>query len=144
MDIGCGAGILLCYLHLQGFNYLSGIEIDEDLYNKCIMNLNSVKCGTNRIHKADALHFDDIDDINVFYLFNPFYYPETYKEWVGRVKDSWSRNNRHIKIILLFPTISSIIAFKESGWLKKKCRIIDEAQVCSRCVNYMIFENEES
>lgn len=142
-DIGCGAGIFLSFLWVNGYKHLRGIEINKELYDLCVDNLRSLGCNTNKVFNQDALQFYEYDDSDVFYLFNPFYDSDTYSKWLDIIQESYLRVKRKIKIVILFPTISSISAMNNCGWLKKKTRIYDENQVCSRCVNYLIYESEE-
>ncbi len=142
-DIGCGAGIFLSFLWVNGYKNLQGIELNKELYDLCVNNLEMLGCPTKKIFNEDAIYFSGYDDSNVFYLFNPFYDSDTYLKWIENIRNSYLRNKRKIKLVILFPTISSVSAINNNKWLKKKTRIYDENQVCSKCVNYLIYESED-
>jgi len=148
MDVGCGAGILLVYLHSCGFTNLIGVELDADLFNLCGKNIDiyykkaNIKKRNINIIQGNALDLPIPDEVTVFYLFNPFFDEETYFEWLCKVKESIDRNKRKIKIVFLFPTISSIGATRKCEWLTKKKRIICKSVVCYQCSNYMVYESE--
>ena len=142
-DIGCGAGIFLSFLWINGYRNLYGIELNKSLYDICISNLAIISCPTMNVYNGNAVEFNYNDNINVYYLFNPFYDANTYKKWLNLVYQSYINKKRKIKIISLFPTISFIIAIEESTWLKNTCKLYDENQVCARCVRYLVYESEE-
>ena len=148
-DVGCGAGIFLLYLADNGYTNLKGIELDNELYQICISNVEKYKVKNKRykqkidIIQGNAIEMPIDDDITCFYLFNSFYDKETYMEWLALVKKSLDRNKRKIKIIILYPTVASMGAMRSCDWLHEKCRVWSKDQVCYRCVNFLIYENEE-
>lgn len=145
LDIGCGAGLFLSYLASNGFENLCGIELNPKLFKIANENAIKMKIFTNKdikINQINALEFKDIDEFNVFYLFNTFYDKDTYIEWLKIVENSLKRTNRTIRIIILFPTISSMGAIAEFNWLKEKNRVIYKSQPCWRCVNFLIYEGK--
>ncbi len=149
LDVGAGTGILLFYMAKNGYKNLYGIEHEDYLYNIFIENLKSFKSKfsdkeyTIEMFKGNAIEMPIKDDITCFYLFNTFYDKETYMKWINNVKKSLKRKNRHIKIILLYPTVASMGAMRECEWLYEKGRIVCDAQMCHKCVNYLIYENKE-
>ena len=146
MDIGCGAGIFLIYLASKGFENLYGVELDKslvELANSNILNYHSRQgLGNVEISCNNALEWEVNDDINIFYLANPFRDKEVYTEWLDKVYKSLLRRKRDIKIILYFPTVASKAALQECEWLAKKCEITDKNQVCWRCVKFSVYENK--
>ena len=89
----------------------TGVEIDEKCYEVSIDNLKRFPKKTNQnisFECFDVLKRDLNDDINVFYLFNTFYDKDTYLSFFNLIKESLKRKPRKIKVIILFPTISSI------------------------------------
>lgn len=148
MDIGCGAGIFLIYLHSRGFTNLIGVELDRELYNLCKKNISMYYEKNNcleeeiRIIQGNALNLLIPDEVTVFYLFNPFFDEKTYFNWLCKVKESIDRNRRKIQIVFLFPTISSMGAARKCKWLTEKKRIICKSVVCYQCSNYLVYESE--
>ena len=145
LDIGCGAGLFLCYLASKGFKNLTGIEINEDLYKVALQNKTNINNQTKidiNLKNINALEFKDVDQFNVFYLFNTFYDKDTYVDWLKIIERSLNKVKRKIKIIILFPTVSSMGAISEFKWLKQKERVIYKSQPCWRCVNFIIYEGE--
>lgn len=148
MDVGCGAGIFLIYLHSRGFTNLIGMEFDRELYNLCKKNIDMYYKKINYMEKdiniiqGNALNLSIPDEVTIFYLFNPFFDEKTYLDWLCKVKESIDRNKRKIKIVFLFPTISSMGAARKCNWLIEKKRIICKSVVCYQCSNYLVYESE--
>ena len=147
LDVGSGTGLFLLYLASQGFKHLNGIEIDNAYYDISIQNLAKIPLNADQhvdIACGDVFDTAINDEINVFYLFNTFYDKETYLSFLSAVKESLIRNPREIKIIILFPTISSMSALKETEWLHQIGRVMHRAQACYRCNYFLIYSNEEN
>lgn len=146
MDVGCGAGIFMIYLASHGFKKLCGIEMDDELFSLCKENIDKFQSASSNfcsitVKHGNALELPIDDDAMCFYLFNPFFDEQTYRNWLKNVEDSLKRHRRQIKIILLYPTLASMAAVNSCGWLKKKRRIICRAQVCYICVKFLIYES---
>jgi len=148
MDIGSGTGLFLLYLAEKGFNNLYGIEMDNELYNTSLFNINQMslknKSVLNSVHiiYGNAIQEEINENITHFYIFNSFFDEDTYLKWLLNIEKSLKKKMRKIKIILLYPTVASIGACRKCGWLKEKRRIICKTQVCYRCVNFLIYEND--
>ncbi len=147
MDVGCGAGIFLLYLASKGYKHLYGVEYDDVLYNLCCENIRQYNKKNQfpvvNIFKEDATEFKDIDEIDCFYLANPFFDKETYSKWLSQVKSSLQRKKRKISILVFFPTVSSRGAFKECEWLVQIKTLMDKNQVCWRCMRVIEYSNRE-
>lgn len=149
MDVGCGAGILLLYLLSKGFIDICGVEMDTTLYKICKNNIEQFKTynvkyyGIDiKIYNINAIDLKIDDNINCFYLYNPFFDMDTYKNWLMRVHESLQRRQRHIKIIFLYPTLAVKDAVKSCSWLARKRYIKYKEQICYRCIKFLIVENE--
>ena len=143
LDIGCGTGLFLSYLSTKGFKNLSGIEFDKELFDKAVFNSNILQKNnfhSLNLYNVDALTFTNIDDYDCFYFFNTFFDKDTYLEWFSFLKDSLHRNNRLVKLIFLFPTISVLHAVSYCDWIKEKDRVISKSQSCWRCMNFAVYE----
>ena len=146
LDVGCGSGMFLLYLASEGFQNLYGIEMEDYLYKRCVDNVNKmkrVKSFNGQIFFGNALTFDAYDKMNVFYLFNTFYDKATYDEWLDIIENSYLRKKRKIKIIILYPTVSSMGACKGRFWLYEKKRILCKEQACYQCVHFIIYESRD-
>lgn len=145
-DIGCGAGIFLIYLASKGFQNLHGVEIDPILADLCRQNISNFEARSNRrflvdVVNGNALELSIDDDSNCFYLFNTFYDKDTYLEWLQQIRESLSRKQRLIKIIILYPTVASMGAMRECKWLHEKGRVLSKSQICYQCMNFIIYES---
>lgn len=146
MDVGCGAGIFLLYLASKGFKRLCGVEMDTDLYALCQENIAKFRAETSNdcmvhVRKGNAIELPVDDDATCFYMFNPFFDEGTYRAWLAQLESSLNRRQRHVKVILLYPTLASLGAMKACRVLKRKCQIVCRAQVCYVCVRFCIFES---
>lgn len=145
MDIGCGVGLFLIFLHSKGFYNLYGIEMDDELYRIATDNIANYKKKYAEveiiIQKGNVLLEDIPDDVNIFYFYNPFFDSETYFECFNKIKESLLRKARKIKLIFLYPTVSVSVAIEKSDWLKKLWRIHKEGYPCSKCIHFLVYEN---
>ena len=146
LDVGSGTGVFLLYLATKGFKNLNGIEIDEEYYKVALNNQKKVHIDNYQTINFECADFFECEldkRINVFYLFNTFYDKETYLRFLEKVKISLDENPRKIKIIILFPTISSISALQETKWLYQLGRVFNQYQVCSKCNYFLIYTNHD-
>ena len=147
LDIGCGCGIFICYLLSKDFIFVNGIEVDEKLYNiansniQKVLNVKKTSAHAN-IYLDNFFNFKNIDDYNVFYIFNSFNSEDLYVRFLETIKNSVERKNRHIKIIFLYLTLYSKKALLQSDWLKRTNVITDKRQMCYQCINYVVYENK--
>lgn len=147
MDVGCGSGLFMIYMFDKGFKKISGIEHDKELYDLCLNNIKkyfekSEKIGNIEVLYENAIDQEVSDDITCFYLFNTFYDQSTYDKWMDLVEKSLSRNQREIKIIVLYPTVASMVALRSREWLIESDRIICKAQKCYQCMNFIVYRSK--
>lgn len=72
IDIGSGKGWALTLFNLFPFKKITGIELSKIDNNICINNLNLLNIKNIEIINHDALLFNDYDDYNYLYFYNPF------------------------------------------------------------------------
>lgn len=149
MDVGCGTGIFLLYLASHGFNHLKGVELDRNLYTICDSNIKKYKyheggIGNIKIVNENALETKFDNDITCFYLFNPFYDQDTYTNWLHNVERSLLEKPRHIKIIILYPTVASMGAMRKTAWLRETGRVMTKAVKCYNCMHFIVYEGGEN
>lgn len=114
LDYGCGKGYMLYLLNRYGnFASITGLEILPELCS--IARLNIIKLDVKAdIIEADAREYDKIDQIDIFFLFNPF--PEdAMKKVVKRISCSLERNMRKIYLIYINDVCNDIIIEKIPG-----------------------------
>ena len=147
LDVGCGTGMFLFYMAAHGYLNLSGQELDPELYNLTRKNQRQflAACpdygGNIEIRNENAVTTPFPDDVNFCYLFNSFYDQTTYEEWLAVVHESLKRRPRHLTIALLYPTPSSIAAFRRAGWLKESGELRSISQIYNRYVRFLFFES---
>lgn len=149
MDVGCGTGIFLLYLASRGFDNLKGVELDTNLYMICSENINKYKNNSGKLKSIkivndNALETKFDNDITCFYLFNTFYDQDTYINWLYNVERSLVENPRHIKIIILYPTVASMGAMRKTAWLQETGRVITKAVKCYNCMHFIVYEGGEN
>jgi len=77
LDIGSGEGLPLCYFAQKGFKKVMGIEFSGDLVKTSRTNLKLIEDKYNNfqwdIIEGDAYNYQIPDEVNVIWMFNPFY-----------------------------------------------------------------------
>ena len=147
LDVGCGTGVFLFYLASRGYEYLIGQEMDSELCalagkNRAAFLENSPDyAGHLEIRNENAVTAGVPDDIRIFYIFNSFYDQNTYIEWIQALRGSLRRHPRKVKILLLYPTPSSLSAFRSCTWLRETKSITSITENLSMMVRFQIFEN---
>ena len=147
LDVGCGTGMFLIYMASKGYQYLVGQDLD---YNLCALAQKNKASflervpdyqGQLEIRNENAVTAGVPDDIQVCYIFNSFFDQNTYIEWIEVLHESVRKNPRKVKVLLLYPTPSSLSAFRSCGWLKESRSIESETQNLSQFVRFQIYEN---
>ena len=72
IDIGSGKGWALTIFNLFDFKKISGIEISERDYNISHNNLELLKINNIELINDDIINFNNYDEYNYFYFYNPF------------------------------------------------------------------------
>ena len=101
-DVGCGKGKMLYFFSKFPFGQVGGIEYEENLYQICKKNMEKLKVYRIRVHCGDAAKYDEYDEYNYFYLFNPFH-KEIMEGFIDRVRSSKQQNDRVIRVIYFNP-----------------------------------------
>jgi 16S rRNA G966 N2-methylase RsmD len=102
IDLGCGKGSALIALKEAGFKNVSGIEISEKLCSIAKLNLQKIKLYDVNIINSDVLDFNQYEDFDIFYMFNPF--PgEIIRNVMVKIELSLKNKPREVKIIYMNP-----------------------------------------
>lgn len=99
MDIGSGAGLVL-YKSAKKFKKVFGIEFEKRWVNIANDNLEKLKIGNYKIFNLDIndATSDIFDNVNVFYMYNPFQ-GQTMQNCLNKIAKSIENNNREAYII---------------------------------------------
>lgn len=114
MDVGCGKGRMLTFFSKYPFGKIGGVEYEEDILDICRQNLLKLKIYRIDMHQGDASIFDDYDEYNYFYLFNPFH-EHIMEKFVENLKKSRDKSNRDIRVLYFNPVELNV--FKNSGFI---------------------------
>lgn len=110
LDVGCGEGRVLTYLHLQGCRAkLTGIELDPEVAETARRRVQGtdIEVYSGDILQADAL----LAQTTVFYLFNPFN-GKIFSKFVAKLE----KTLRHpIRMAYLFDYYAEYLAGRP-GW----------------------------
>ncbi|MBD5395933.1 MAG: class I SAM-dependent methyltransferase [Lachnospiraceae bacterium] len=106
-DFGCGKGGALTLFHKNGVGKIGGIEYDQELFEIAKNNMKKLNLPCQLLH-GDAAECRDIDDYNIFYMFDPFV-GDTFDRVIHNISESHERNKRKITIIYSAARCHSII-----------------------------------
>lgn len=113
VDFGCGKGRLLFYVHNRFRASVTGIEMDEQLYQKTLENkkkyLHETEIRDDSIHVewCSAENYEVKETENKFYFFNPFSV-QIFMKVINNILHSVGRNRRDVDVILYYPTTEYI------------------------------------
>ncbi|MBF0299329.1 MAG: class I SAM-dependent methyltransferase [Oligoflexia bacterium] len=72
VDYGSGKGGALLTMAKFPFKKIEGIEISEELHKIACKNIKRLNKNNVFSSNSDALNFNQLDDFNYFYFYNPF------------------------------------------------------------------------
>jgi len=102
VDFGCGKGGILITLSKYPFTKIVGVEIAPELVAIARKNIAVLKIKNVAIECCDATEFDQLDEYNYFYFFDPF--PAVVmQEVVRNIEKSVKDRPRKVTIIYLNP-----------------------------------------
>lgn len=99
LDCGCGLGHPMYLAHTL-FKKVYGVEIVKEIAETANKNLRNLGVQNFNVINNDIRQTpsDVMDEINVFFLFNPFL-GGIFDEFMGKVKDSILRKDREVWVI---------------------------------------------
>lgn len=116
IDIGCGKGGMLYLFSKYNFGKIAGLEYSEELCSVCEKNMAYLGISAEIINQ-DASTYDNYDDYNLFYLYNPFQ-QKIMNKFVANLNNSLKRNKRYVNIIYSNPVY--INEFLNNGFIIKR------------------------
>ena len=125
LDIGCGKGKAMYLMSRYPFGAVRGYDLSEALTRTANDNFHRLGIEDRcQAVQADALEFQDYDEYNYFYLFNPFP-EEVFRVMIGHLMDSLKRKPRSCTMIYLNPVCHEYIiqntpfklTWKKKSWI---------------------------
>lgn len=104
LDIGCGAGRILCAAARQPFRRVVGVELDPEfaaLASSNIERLRGRRCP-GEVVETDATTYVVPDDVTIVFLYNPFR-GETLDRTLEQVLASYDRVPRRVRLVYANP-----------------------------------------
>ena len=101
LDIGSGKGLALTIMSLFNFKEIKGIELSKNDYILSKQNLDLLKIDNVELYNINALDFNEYNDFNYLYFYNPFN-EVVFEEIIKKIKKSNIKiiyNNIHEKEI---------------------------------------------
>lgn len=102
IDVGCGKGRMLIFFSRFPFGKIGGVEYEADLVRICKKNLSTLKIYRINVKQGDAAIYDEYDEYNYFYLFNPFE-EGIVQKFLDNILISKKRKNRDIWVLYFNP-----------------------------------------
>ncbi len=100
-DYGCGKGAALISAYVAGIDVLGGIEYDSSTYEICLSNMGVLGLDA-KISCGNACDYHDIDEYNVFFLYNPFS-GQVFEKTIINIEESVERKPRKTYLIYANP-----------------------------------------
>lgn len=109
VDFGSGKGRLIFYVHNRFRSAVTGVEMDEQLYQKTLQNkasyMERTTCHLQEIKVLSCLAEKYVVQAvnNVFYFFNPFSI-QIFMDVISNILRSVQQHPRKVDIILYYPS----------------------------------------
>ena len=110
LDIGCGAGRMICVAAQYSFSRIIGLEMDPVICNRARSNINELRTFVVRpeIVCGDATKFKISDDITIVFLYNTFG-GDPLRALLAHILESYDRQPRRIRIVYLNPREHAVV-----------------------------------
>lgn len=116
LDVGCAKGSALKYFTKFPFKKIHGLELSKTLTKICANNFRVLNISNIKVYNISATEFEDYNDYNFFYLYNPF--PEIIMtKFIDCLKKQIT--NKKITIIYNNPVCHDVLINNEFLLLKK-------------------------
>ncbi|MCR5706421.1 MAG: class I SAM-dependent methyltransferase [Acholeplasmatales bacterium] len=103
LDYGCGKGRVDFYLSYQTKCHTIGVEYNERLYNKALMNKESGRFNRSEFVLKRAEEYQIDNSIDRFYFFNPFNL-KVLNKVILNIIDSYDKSNRETLLFFYYPS----------------------------------------
>ena len=120
-DMGCGKGQILMMAAISGMKRIGGIDFNEDLVRTGRKNMKALKIAAD-IKCGDATKCQDLDDYNVFFMYNPFG-EEAVCKVMCNIKESVNRRKRETFLVYGNPFYHEIVINMECVSLYKQVNV---------------------
>ncbi len=108
-DIGCGKGNVLLEAHKYFFEKVGGVELSAKMYEICLENLKVHGLSNDNVfHKNASALTTELDDYDVFYLYNPFQ-EGVVASVVVNLLNSWQRMPRKVVVVYHNPKHGDVL-----------------------------------
>lgn len=115
IDLGCGKGMCLKCAAEMGYKKVAGLELDGDLLRIARKNMEKLKLNVQVI-EGNAMEFQDYDDYEFFYFYNPFG-ASVFEKVIAFMKESQQRRDRDIWVAYNHPESGKL--FEDAGFQMK-------------------------
>lgn len=113
LDIGCGAGRVVCAATRRPFARVIGLEIDPAfaaIAQSNVASLRGPQCSAEVLN-LDARTYEVPDDVSIVFLYNPFQ-GTVFDQVMDRVLDSYERVPRRLRVVYANPVESERLAIR--------------------------------
>ena len=118
LDAGCGKGAILFFAKRMGIAKVGGVELAEELCAICVKNMRALGYQDIAVfHKDATLLKTELDEYNVFYMFNPFP-ADPMRGFLRSVAESAHRMPRSVYVIYHNPIFPD--ACRDEGFVMIK------------------------
>lgn len=117
IDVGCGKGRMLVFFSKFPFGKIGGIEYEEDIIRICRCNLSRLNVYRINVRQGDAAEFDEYDEYNCFYMFNPFH-RDAMQGFLDNLKKSREKRGRELRVLYLNPV--DVEMFLDNGFIVER------------------------
>lgn len=132
LDIGCGKGVVLKEAAKYSFQKVDGIEIQSELVKTAQKNFSILKMeGLVHCIHANAVKFEQYQDYNVFFLFNPFP-AEILEKVIKRIMESRNGDDQTVTVIYHNPLFLTVI--EENMQVLEKEMLYDPLKDYETCI----------
>ncbi|MBS2967635.1 class I SAM-dependent methyltransferase [Metabacillus sp. KIGAM252] len=145
VDFGCGMGRLIFYIHYHFNASVTGIEMNEGLYESALENLD--RYGKKTKKNKDKINFQCClaeeysitDQDNRFYFFNPFSI-QVFIKIVNNILLSVEKEPRETELVLYYPSEEYILFLEnQTGYELKEEVYVPELYDTNPAEKFMIY-----